>query len=588
MIAQRKLAEQFIREQFQDAEGRNLRANYTYREPVGFAQRLRAHLRQTLDELLGADAGGTWLEEPYRALEAFDVRHAPIFQGRDEETCGLLQRLRDQQRIGCAFVAIIGASGSGKSSLARAGVAASLLQHAGDDGVKQWRAIFFLPALEADDLFLRLTRAVAQAVPDLGGSENALADIAAGLRRDAPLTVRLSVAPAIARAAEKAGGPVRLLLVLDQMEELWTDRRITPDDRTNFLQTVEALARSGQVAVLATLRSDFYPHAQQMPEFVRLKGERGHFDLLPPDAAALHRLIAEPARLAGLAFERHEQTGRTLDEVALQDAARDPGALPLLQYALSELYRQRDAERRLLTFAAYQAMGGVEGALGKRATEVFQQLPAESQAALAEILPLLVTVDVAGEQAAVRRRAPLADLTATPARQQLTEHLIAARFLTSDQHDSTRVASLAHEALLRRWPQIASWVAANREHLRLRARVEQSQQRWEQQGRDESLLLTPGLPLEEARQLLSKAPHLLGAATADYIRASISFDERRVRQRRRLRRAVMAGLSVLTVFALAAATVAWFKQREAGQQREAANQKAKEADQQRQVAAIRN
>ncbi|MFM9960028.1 MAG: hypothetical protein ACKV2Q_02245, partial [Planctomycetaceae bacterium] len=130
MIAQRKLAKSFIREQFHDADGRNLRAYQTYREPVDFVGRLRTHLQQTLTDLLGTDAAPRWHEEPYRGLEVFDVRHADIFCGRDEETCDLLQRLRDQRRTGCAFAVIVGASGSGKSSLARAGVAATLLQHA--------------------------------------------------------------------------------------------------------------------------------------------------------------------------------------------------------------------------------------------------------------------------------------------------------------------------------------------------------------------------------------------------------------------------------------------------------------------------
>ena len=198
------------------------------------------------------------------------------------------------------------------------------------------------------------------------------------------------------------------------MEELWTDRNITPEDRDQFFIAIEALARSGHVTVLATLRSDFYSEAQKVPAFLRLKGERGHFDLLPPSAASLQRLITEPARLAGVRFERNDQIGRSLDEVILQDAARDPGALPLLQYALAELYEQRDTTNREMTFAAYEKLGGVEGALGQRAEEIFQQLPAAAQAALNELLPLLVSIDVTGEQSPVRRRALLTELTNRP------------------------------------------------------------------------------------------------------------------------------------------------------------------------------
>jgi WD40 repeat protein len=568
VILQQKLAESFIREQFYDSEGHNVRAVHSYREPVSFAQRLHTHLRTILADLLGGEAAPRWTDEPYRGLEFFDLRHAAIFHGRDEETCDVLQRLRDQQQSGCAFTVIVGASGSGKSSLARAGVAAALVDHSYDDGVKQWRVVPFVAGLGSGELCGRLARTLAEQLPELRSTEAGVADLADGLTRDPVLTIKLAIAPAFVQAAEKLGGPLRLLLLVDQMEELWTDRRLTDEDRSRFFAALEALARSGHVAVLATLRSDFYPHAQREPGFLRLKSERGHYDLLPPGPAALRRLITEPARLSGWRFERDERTGRTLDEVILQDATHDPAALPLLQYALSELVLNGDAASRLLTFEAYRQMGGVEGALGRRAADTFAKLPDDARAALTEILPLLVTIDVAGEQAAVRRRAPLAELTATPARRALTESLIAARFLTTDRQDDIPVAGLAHEALLRRWDQLAGWLTANREQLQRRARVEQSQRRWEQQARDNSLLLAPGLQLEEARQLHTESKALLSAETAGYILTSIMHHEALQRRNRLRRRAVMAAMSVLTVLAVAGGYFARLQQREAEEQRE--------------------
>jgi len=577
MIHQRELAEAFIREQFYDSEGRNTRALQSYREPIGFADRLRAHLKHALDDLLGSDAAPRWDGEPYRGLEAFDVDHEMIFHGRDEEACELLERLRDQDRAGCAFVVIVGASGSGKSSLARAGVAASLLRHAGDDSVKLWKTIPFVPSLGGADLCTALLEALYKAIPELDTTGSDPEDIAAGLKTDPTLTFRLSLAPAFTQAATTAKGGVRVLLVLDQLEELWTDRRITAENRTVFFAALDALARSGHVSVLATLRSDFYPHAQAVPAFLDLKGDRGHFDLRPPGVDALRQLITEPARLAGLQFERHEQTGRTLDQDILQDAAHDPGALPLLQYTLAELDSQREGSSRLLTFAAYEALGGVEGAIGTRAAALFQGLDVDTRAALHEILPLLVTIDVAGEQAAVRQRAPLTELRDTPSRQRLTDSLIAARFLATDRQSGQPVASLAHEALLRRWDRIVEWIAANREHLRLRARVEQNQQRWEQQDRDNSLLLPAGLLLEEGRQLLTDAAHLLNEQTADYIRVSIDHHEQRATRTRRRRRAVLVSLSTLSLLAVIGGTYAWFKAEEAESERQIAESERRKA-----------
>ncbi|MGB0600553.1 MAG: ATP-binding protein, partial [Rubripirellula sp.] len=433
LIEQRKLAESFVVEHFHDSEGRNLRAYQTYQEPIGFTQRLRVHLRRSLDDLLQVESAATWEGEPYRGLQTFDIEHAPIFHGRDEETCDLLQRLRDQEQSGCAFVVIVAASGSGKSSLARAGVAANLVQSAGVDEDVRWHFASLIPTLAKRGLFDALVLSLCEALPELADSAESRQEIAEGLQENASLTVKLSVVPRF-KAADK---PIRLLLILDQMEELWTDRNTTKEDRESFLTAIEALAESGHVTVLATMRSDFYHHAQTSPTFLRLKGKLGQFDLTPPDSASIQRLITEPARLAGVGFERNEKTSKSLDQVIWDDASDVTDALPLLEYTLAELFRQRDEQRGVMTFASYVELGGVEGAIGKRADETFASLPSDAQAALDEILPLLVSVDTAGEQSGVRRRAAVADLTSTPARKTLTETLIAERFLTTDREGET-------------------------------------------------------------------------------------------------------------------------------------------------------
>ncbi|MDG2222409.1 MAG: SUMF1/EgtB/PvdO family nonheme iron enzyme [Rubripirellula sp.] len=541
LIEQQQLAEGFIVEQFHDHEGHNLRAYLVYSEPVSFIQRLRVHLRRAVDDLLDVESV-VWTEDPYRGLETFGIEHAPIFYGREEETCDLLQILRDQQRAGCAFVVIVGASGSGKSSLARAGVAANLVQHF-DEGGSRWHVTTFVPGLEDQSLCHALARSLAEVLPDLIDSAAAVERIAKGLAENAQLTVDLAISTAFADSEQ----PIRWLLVLDQMEELWTDCETTEDDRERFLTAINALAKTGHVDVLATLRSDFYHHAQASPMFLNLKGQRGQYDLLPPDAGSIRRLITEPARLSGLKFERNEQSGRSLDEVVLKDASRASDSLPLLEYTLAELFRQRDQERHLLTYSAYHDLGGVEGAIGKRAEQVIADLPSESRDALGDVLPLLISLDVAGEHRTARRRATIADLTATPARQELTERLVAARFLTTDRQNGQSIASFAHEALLHSWKLVTDWIEVNRENLRLRTGVEQLQQRWEQQGHDDSLLLAEGVPLEEGRHLLRHAPQLLTDSVKDYIEVSIHHRERMVNQARRQRFAVLSSIAMLLV-----------------------------------------
>ncbi len=553
MIGQQRLAEAFIKEQFHDKDGHNLRAYHSYREPVGFAQRLRTHLRSNLDELLVANSTiPRWQETPYRSLEVFDIRHAPIFFGRSEETCDVMDRLRKQHDAGCGFVVIVGASGSGKSSLARAGVAASLIEHAYDERIRNWRSCVIVPGMQGEALLRGFTEKLIEAIPEMLASGASRADVARGLEKDAELACRLSVLPALTLAAATAGGEVRLLVVLDQLEELWTIDSISVDDRELFLNAIEALAHTGRVDIVATLRSDFYAQAQASPAFMRLKGEFGSFDLVAPGVAAMQRMIVEPARMSALQFESDERTGKTLDQTILEDALRDPSSLPLVQYALAELYDQRNSAERVLTFAAYKQMGGVEGAIGQRAASTYAQLPQATQAALNEILPLLVTVDSANDQKTVRRRASFNALTATVERKSLTQALIAARFLTTDREGANAVASLAHEALLRSWDTLADWVGSNRQQLRLRASIEQNQKRWDQSNRDPSLLLSPGLPLEEGRQLLRSADGFLTPGLAVYVRESVSHADASQRRRSRLRMMVMSVLSLLTVIAIGA------------------------------------
>jgi hypothetical protein len=557
MVQQQKLLTRFYKEHFQDALGRNTRSHYQFEHPVDFAEQLYLHLHALLDQLDLEGSSTVWAEAPYRGLAVFDVHHAPIFRGREKEIYDVHQRLRVCAAEGCAFVCIVGASGSGKSSLARAGLAAKLMYRSFDETVKEWRYALFYPGGK-ENLFAALVDCLV-ASPETEDESSRLPDplpaLAVEPRR---LKIQRYLEDGNAGAAgellervfeaeeENVNGKVSVLLVLDQMEELWSDKKISPEP---FLRAVEILAHLRGFAVLATLRSDFYPHAQESQAFLRLKGDRGHFDLTRPGETALREIIEKPARTAGITFERGP--GGALNERMLIDALQDPGALPLLQYALGELYRrclkearqevasgdgtspQRSSRRLVLTNAVYDEIGGVEGAITRRATEVFAGLSAATQAALPELLPLLVSVEPgAGEDLfSVRLRPRLDDLTGADPnspRALLTRALVTARFLTTDHDKGVATVTLTHEALLKRWPRISEWIQHNRECLRIRSQVAQAHAHWQATGRNSSLLLPRGLALDEGRRLLEEASHLLKTegyeALADFIRRSIGAD----------------------------------------------------------------
>ncbi len=578
-IEQRRLAASFIREHFHDDQGHIARACYSYDKPITFAGRLKVHLRAMIDEMLGdgAIAGKHWEHDPYRGLQVFDLEHAPIFFGREHEVCELQELLRRRSAAGCGFAVIVGASGSGKSSLARAGVAAALVRDNLDSAVKQWRLTVIQPSAVEGGPFTGLVNAItkAEALPELLDNNASKEDIASGLGRDAKLTTQLSFKPAFDRAAQKANGAVKLFLILDQTEELWTDRNLTNDVRERFLKAIEALAQSGLVWVLATLRTDFYPLAQLSETFLRLKGNDGGYDLVAPGPDALQRIIAEPARLAGVQFERNERAGQSLDQAILRDAIGQPDALPLLEYALDQLFKETSATRQL-TFAVYEKMGGVEGALGKKAEAEFIRLPSGVQAVFGSVMNALVTVDADAEAQALRRTAPLGSVTDTEARKALVDVLIKNRLLTADKEGGNPVVRVAHEALLRRWDRLVTWISANREYLRLRARVEQSQARWQQCERDTSLLLPLGLTLEEGNKLLRGAPDLLTADTKAYIQQSVQNHEAAAKRTRTVRRIVTSALAAMLLFAIGGAIAGFVGMGKANEKTKEAESAAKE------------
>jgi tetratricopeptide (TPR) repeat protein len=344
-------------------------------------------------------------------------------------------------------------------------------------------------------------------------------------------------------AAATAAGACHLALVVDQLEEVFSDERVTADERTAFFATLEALARSGVVWILSSMRSDAYERIAESPTLVALKEGDGQFDLLPPSLREIGQIIRLPAAAAGLRFESRPNTAEKLDDVIRDAAAQNPGALPLLQFLLEELYQRRNDED-LLTFRAYEELGGVEGALAQHAEKVHARVSEGARQALAGVLRELVTFGADDESRALRRVAPRSAFT-TPGSNELVDALLEARLLVSGSGtDGTAVVSLAHEALLAFWPRVKAWVEEDRQLLLVHARLEAATREWMRNGRRADLLLPRGKPLSEAREVAAA-----GIRLGDAERALLTASLRRARRFAVLRAAAISGLAVLTIVA---------------------------------------
>lgn len=262
---------------------------------------------------------------------------------------------------------------------------------------------------------------------------------------------------------------------------------------------------------------------------MELKAGDGQYDLKPPDFAELAQMIRAPARAAGLYYEVDPQSGRKLDDALLEEAWRNPESLPLLEFTLDELYKARGGAN-VLTWATYHSLGGLEGAIARRAEAEFEELSAAGQEALPFIFGPLVTLE---RGHATAQQARLSDLTARDGAEEVVKRFIAANlFVASSAGDSDGkpVVALTHEALLRTWPRLRDWVAANREFLRVKTRIADAFARWLEANKDPDYLLHSGKPLAEAQDALIKRRSELDAQEILFIETSRDAEQARSRR----------------------------------------------------------
>ena len=523
--------------------------------------RLLAPVRVLSEQGPRSHAEGWRGQSPFRGLESFDQAHASVFFGRDAAVAELRARLAQQWRCGQPLVVLLGPSGSGKTSLVQAGLLPALAQApapASEALADAPGPLCVSTAATVDlgavgcagnatglDAWTGLAGALldweCQGVPLLSGYS---IDSLATALCERPQEVLRQLAIGIdATRGLRAGAAAPPLLVLDRLEALLQE---DPSRTDAWFLTLECLVGSGLLLVLAICRNDFYAALARRPLLMAGKGTGAHVDLAPPQAGEIAQMIRLPARAAGLSFGSDDGGLNRLDDRLCSDAMQSPDALPLLQYTLQQLYLNREAGD-VLSWSAYEAMGGLEGAVGRRAEALLAELPLMQQAAFSPLLSRLVTL--AGDDAAPTSRwMPDAELTDDEER-ALMAAFVAARLLVADLAPSGKGYRVAHEALLRRWPRVTAWVASHRAALVARDSLAPWLTRWTQADRAQALLLPRGTALWTAVRAMAEAPDLFSPQERDYIQRS----QRRLLRRRWNLGAFAGGALLLAALAITAA-----------------------------------
>jgi DNA-binding SARP family transcriptional activator len=487
---------------------------------------------------------------PYVGLRPFDVADSRYFFGRDAAVQRLVEVLATQ---GSAVV--VGPSGSGKSSVVRAGLLPALAKAAIPDA-DTWPVAVLEPGAAPLTALAAALGAVSVADADDPGVTTRLAARMA----EEPEALREVVRETLESLS--ADRSARLVLVVDQAEELFT--LASAEERTAFLTAVRTLVRGAPApaVVVMTLRADFFALAARHPDMAELLG-RAQYLLPPMSAAEVEAAVLGPARAVGVRFGPGV-LGRILGDVLDQ-----PGMLPLLQFSLVRTWESRESD--LVDLRAYERSGGVRGAVRDTAEAALDGLDPEAVAAVRRLLLRLVAID---EEHVTRRRESLERLTALDGpTADLVDRLVSARLLTTsrDPIDGTTTVELAHEAVTTAWPRLRAWVSEAREQLLEVGRLRSEAAEWLGAGRDPGLLLS-GRRLAAARVVVADDVVALSAGERAFVEAGVEAahrqeEQERAREResqrslRFRRRASVAGAALLAVLLVAVVSAAALRER---------------------------
>lgn len=481
-------------------------AHLRYKNVLEIAQDMRQAMLGSFDMDSTMEMPLAIVKNPYKGLHPFEEIDSGDFYGRESVVGEILARLVETTGTN-RLLAVVGPSGSGKSSLVKAGVLPALRQGTLSDS-ERWYIASMTPGTTPFERLEAALLSIASTTPD---------NLINELKNDPRGLVKV-----VNRLFDKDAGEI--VLFIDQFEEIFT-LVVDENARIQFIQLLvkATLDPASRVRIILTLRADFYDRPLHYDEFGRIIQQQTQV-VLPLSRNELERAIVMPAQRVSVRVDPK------LVSSIVADVREEPGALPLLQYTLTELFERREGSE--ITLSAYQDLGGVAGALATRAEEVFALLDADQRLITRQLFLRLVTLGEGTED--IRRRALRSELMSLVNDVEQLETILGLfgrhRLLSFDHDSTTRepTVEVAHEALIRVWQRLKNWVSESRNDVRQQRRLNELAVEWLNYYKDTSYLLH-GLQLQQFEAWIEHSTIDLTEEELEYLQTSI--DKRQEEER---------------------------------------------------------
>lgn len=514
-LNQKKAVEGFLTEYFHDEETNSNYAYLPFGENISFEQTFRKHIKNAIKDIIGEiEDIKEWDGNPYVGLNSFEYEQQAIFFGRKQliyETASRLTDFNDNYNSKKSLI-VLGESGSGKSSFVKAG----LLPFFCNKNNTSCEHVIVSPSMFGGHMYQGLIELLVKQI-DYISEHPFIKELRNGINEKTNFSY-------LSYVLEKEG-KTDLIIYIDQFEELFSDNLITEEERKNVLLLLRGLVEMRRIAVFISMRSDFYNRFSLYESMAQIKEKCEVIDIPVMGVVEIAEIVEEPARKACIKWEI-DNNGHSLHERVIKDASLIKD-LPLIEFALSELYETRN-EKNELTEQAYKEMGGMRGAIVNYANRCYQQLNEEEKQAFNDILGFVITESSSHKGVYVRKTSLREDAEKTVLHNNVIKKMLEARlFVSGKDCDGKATITITHEMLLKHWNVVSEWIEKEKEFISSNGHYEQVALHWLNNGKKKQDLIQGRSLMLEAEYYQFKNEKRISEHVSDFLNSSNKLEKRK-------------------------------------------------------------